>query len=479
MMTRKKVRTRFAPSPTGTIHIGNVYGILLDWAYARANKGEFVLRIEDTDQKRGVKGAIKKIYQALDWLGLVPDEGPRQGGPYQPYIQSRRLELYRKYAQKLVDQGDAYYCFCSSERLEKVRQKQKARGKPPMYDRYCRKLDPRKAKQRVESGEDYVIRMKIPDDKEIVVNDLARGKVKFKSNLLDDQVLLKSDGFPTYHLAVVIDDHLMEISHIVRGEEWLPSAPKHVLLYKYLNWQMPEILHTPILRNPDKSKMSKRQGHISLLWYKTEGFLPEALLNYLALLGWSHPQEEEIFSLQEFIKYFDLKDVSPIGPVFDLEKLEWMNGVYIRKKSDQELAKLLQPFLPDLNLKQIKQAVPLIKDRLKKLSEAKQLLDFLTQRIDYSQKLLLNRGTKPDTAKRMLTQTKKIIKNTNLNKVIKLKQKFEKLIKENSWETGEFFMVLRVAICGSKTTPPIVESLPILGKKEVIKRLEIGINKLD
>jgi glutamyl-tRNA synthetase len=477
-MSDKHVRTRFAPSPTGTIHIGSVYQILINWAYAKNNNGDFILRIEDTDKTRQVEGAIDKIYQGMDWLGLTPDEGPKNSGPYKPYIQSKRLDLYQKYAQQLVNQGDAYYCFCSSERLKEVRQRQKQQGKPPMYDRKCRKLDTEQAKSRVEAGEDYVIRMKIPDNQTIMVNDLARGEVKFDSNLVDDQIILKSDGYPTYHLAVVVDDHLMKISHTVRGEEWLPSAPKHVLLYQYFNWEMPEILHTPTLRNPDKSKMSKRHGHTSLFWYKDQGFLPQALLNYIALLGWSHPKEKEIFSLKEFVKYFDFKDVSPIGPVFDLEKLEWMNGVYIRKKSNQELAKLLQPYLPDLDEGQIKQAVPLIKDRLKRLSDVKQLLNYLTKRIDYKKDLLLNRGTKPETAKQMLEESKQLFKQADLTKVDKLKQKLRKLIDQNNWNTGEYFMVLRVSICGSKTTPPIVESLPILGEKEVINRLEIGINKL-
>ncbi len=478
MVTSMKVRTRFAPSPTGTIHIGNVYGLLLDWTYAKGNNGDFILRIEDTDKTRQVEGAVKKIYQALDWLGFEPDEGPEKGGQYEPYIQSKRLSLYQKFAEQLVNQGDAYYCFCSPQRLKEVRQKAKQAGRPPMYDQKCRQLDVEKAKARVEAGEDHVIRMKIPDNQIIVVDDLARGEVKFKSNLVDDQVLLKSDGFPTYHLAVVVDDHLMNISHVIRGEEWLSSAAKHVLLYQYFQWDMPKILHTPILRNPDKSKMSKRQGHTSLFWYKKQGFLPEALLNYLALLGWSHPEEKEIFSLKEFMKHLDLKDVSPIGPVFDIEKLEWMNGVYIREKADEELARLLQTYLPDLTKEQIVQAVPLIKDRLKRLSEAKELLKFLSQRIEYDQDLLLNRGTEAETAKEMLTSVKNTIKNSDLSAVEELTEKFKKLIDQNNWNTGEFFMVLRVAICGSKVTPPIVESLPILGKPEVNKRLAIGIKKL-
>ncbi|GAG36219.1 unnamed protein product, partial [marine sediment metagenome] len=250
---------------------------------------------------------------------------------------------YKKYAQKLIDSNHAYYCFCSKQRLEKVRKEQQKQAKPPIYDQSCRKLDKEEAEKRLQAGEPYVIRLRVPANQVIEVNDLLRGKIKFESQVVDDQVLLKSDGFPTYHLAVVVDDHLMEISHAVRGEEWLSSAPKHVLLYRFFGWPEPVWVHAPILRNPDKSKLSKRQGHTDADWYKNQGFLPEAILNYLSLLGWSHPQEKEIFSLKEFIKLFDLKDLSPIGPIFDLEKLKWLNGKYIRRLSNQELLEKLKP----------------------------------------------------------------------------------------------------------------------------------------
>lgn len=473
-----KVRTRFAPSPTGSVHVGNVYGAMLDYAFAKKNGGGFILRIEDTDQKRKVKGAEEKIYRGLRWVGIEPDESPKHGGSFGPYRQSERLDIYKKYAQQLVDQGDAYYCFCTSERLKKLREEQKKKRQSPRYDRYCRELSKDQVNKKIAAGEKHVIRMKIPDNKKIVVNDLIRGEVIFESSLQDDQVLLKADGFPTYHLAVVVDDHLMEISHIVRGEEWLSSAPKHVLLYDYFGWEMPLVVHTANLRNPDRSKMSKRHGHTSLDWYIEQGFLPEAILNYFGLLGWSHPEEKELFSLGEFIKLFDLKDLSPIGPVFDIKKLEWINGLYIRQKKDDDLVKNLKPFLPKMSEGQILKIIPLIKERIKKLSEATVMLEFIWTQVDYQKDLLTPGETTADLSLEMLRSARKVVEQTGVNKTEELKQKFLSLIKENSWSTGKFFMVFRVAICGKKITPPIVESLPFLTKKEVLDRIDLAVNKL-
>jgi glutamyl-tRNA synthetase len=474
----RSVRTRFAPSPTGFIHVGSVYQILINYAFARKHKGSFILRIEDTDRKRYVKEAEEKIREGLEWLGLIPDESPWRGGKYGPYRQSERLEFYQKYAKKLVKEGKAYYCFCSVERLERLRQEQKRKGLRPHYDRHCRKIGLAEAEERIAKGEKAVVRMIVPDSEKIIVPDLLRGNVEFNSYDLDDQIILKSDGFPTYHLAVVVDDHLMKITHVVRGEEWLSSAPKHVLLYRYLGWKLPVLIHAPILRNPDRSKMSKREGHTSLFWYKEQGFLPEALLNFLALLGWSHPKGKEIFDLEEFIANFDLKDISPIGPVFDPKKLEWMNGEYIRQKSDRELTDLLGPFLSKMDDSLIAKAVPLIKERIKKLSEAKDLLQFVWQPVDYPRKLLLQRGVDAKTAVQMLQAAKKIIAGAGRDETEKLQEELLSLIKKNGWKTGAFFMILRVAICGKTITPPIVESLALLGKKEIFSRLDLAIEKL-
>jgi len=477
-MDKKIVRTRFAPSPTGFIHIGNIYGAMIDYAFAKKHNGQFVLRIEDTDQSRKVRGAEEKLYQGLAWVGLNPDESPKHGGEFGPYRQSERLDIYQKYAQQLVDQGDAYYCFCSPERLEQVRQLQKKSGQMPKYDRHCRSLPIEEAKKRIKNREKYVIRMKVPDNKKIVVNDLIRGKVVFDSSQIDDQVLMKSDGFPTYHLAVVVDDHLMKITHIVRGEEWLSSAPKHVLLYQYFGWSMPKLVHTANIRNPDKSKMSKRHGHASLDWYIEKGFLPDALLNFLAHLGWSHPEEKDIFSFAEFIEKFELKDLSPIGPVFDLTKLEWLNGVYIRNKSNNQLAKLLKPFLPSLSYQQLTKAASLIKERIKVLSEAQQILEFVSNRVDYEAELLLQKGLDRAQAGKILKSIKEVINRLGVDDADRLQEEFMRLIEKNAWKVGVFFMVLRIAVCGKKITPPITESLALLSKQEVIDRLNLAIKKL-
>ena len=372
----KQVRTRFAPSPTGFLHVGGAYSALLDYAFAKKHKGKFIIRIEDTDIKRKVEGAEEIIYQALEWLGIKADESPKKGGPFGPYRQSERLDIYKKFALELVEEGDAYFCFCSPERLKKVRFERQRKGLPPMYDKKCRKLAKKKAEERARE-EKYVIRLKVPENEKIVVPEPIRGEITFESNVVDDQILLKSDGFPTYHLAIVVDDHLMEITHAVRGEEWLSSAPKHYLLYQYFGWEPPLYFHTSAIRNPDRSKLSKREGHTSLMWYKEQGYLPEALLNFLCLLGWSHPEEKEVFSLDEFIKLFDLKDLSPAGPVFNLEKLDWLNGVYLRKSQDSSLKNQIFEFYQgkysdDL----INQTIPLVKDRIKKLSDYQTLAGF-------------------------------------------------------------------------------------------------------
>lgn len=475
-----KVVTRFAPSPTGFIHVGSIYSAMLDFAFAKKHRGKFILRIEDTDRNRFVEEAEEAIYKGLQWAGLMPDESPKNPGKLGPYRQSERLDLYKKYAEELVEKGNAYYCFCSEEKLEKNREKMRRLGQPPKYDGCCRSLDIKEAKERIKIGEKAVIRMKIPDDEKIIVNDLIRGEIVFDSNLIDDQVLIKSDGFPTYHLAVVVDDHLMGITHTIRGEEWISSAPKHVLLYHYFGWKPPIFFHTPTLRNPDHGKLSKRQGHTSLTWYIEQGYLPEALLNFLCLLGWSHPKGKEIFSFDEFIRLFDLKKIAPIGPVFDINKLNWLNGEYIRQKSDSELAELLKPFFPKkIDPKHYLLAATLSKERIEKLSDVKILFDFLDKKIDCCADLLLQRKATKELAKKMLEGAEKLIeKAKDIENIKKLQEDFLTLIKQSNWNVGQFFMILRVALTGKTNTPPIVESVPILGKEKTIKGLEKAIEKL-
>lgn len=381
-MVKQIVRVRIAPSPTGYPHIGTIYQALFNYAYAKKNQGQFIIRIEDTDRERFVEDAEQKIYHAIDWFSLQEDESPRKEGKYKPYRQSERLPLYKQYVDELIQKGYAYYCFCSKERLEQVRHTLQQEKKPIMYDKHCLKLSKAQVQSQLQANVSYVVRLNIPKDQQIVVKDEIRGEITFDSNTIDDQVLLKSDGFPTYHLAVVVDDHLMGITHVVRGEEWLPSTPKHVLLYQYFGWPKPLFFHTPTLRNPDKSKLSKRHGHTNVMWYQENGYLPEAILNFLALMGWGHPEGKEIFTLDEFISLVELSDIKAVGPIFDLQKLTWMNGNYIREKNDAELKKMLQgfynaydkEFLSFFDNKHIDIYINLAKTRMKTLKDFKTLV---------------------------------------------------------------------------------------------------------
>ncbi|OGH48131.1 MAG: glutamate--tRNA ligase [Candidatus Levybacteria bacterium RIFCSPLOWO2_01_FULL_39_10] len=379
-MENTQVRTRIAPSPTGYPHIGTIYQALFNFAFAKKNRGQFVLRIEDTDRARLVEDAEDAIFEALDWFGLSEDESPRYEGEYGPYRQSNRLEIYKKYVDELLEKGGCYYCFCTKERLDVLKSAQSASKQPLIYDRHCRNIALTDAKKRLD--EPHVIRLKIPDTEKITVNDEIRGRIEFDPHLIEDAVLIKSDGYPTYHFAVVVDDYLMKITHVIRGEEWLSSLPKHEILYDYFGWDKPLFYHTPSLRNPDKSKLSKRQGHTSVSWYKDEGYLPEAILNFLALLGWSHPEEKEEFSLSEFIGLFDPKDLKPVGPIFDLTKLEWLNGVWIRKLPKEELLKRLERYCRDdesfsqvFDSRHINLLLGLAQSRMKKLSDFKILVN--------------------------------------------------------------------------------------------------------
>jgi len=340
------IRTRFAPSPTGFLHVGGLRTALYNYLFAKQNNGQFVLRIEDTDQRRKVAGAVENLIATLDWAGVKPDEGPNIGGEFGPYVQSERLDLYRKHARELLEKGHAYYCFCSAERLQQLKERQTAQKIPPRYDNHCRSLSAAEVQRRLAAGEEHVIRLKVPPEGMVMVTDLIRGQVTFPVTQIDDQVLIKSDGFPTYHLANVIDDHFMQISHVIRGEEWLPSTPKHVLLYQYFGWELPQFAHLSLLLNPDKSKLSKRQGDVAAEDYRKKGFLPEALINFLALLGWNPGDDREIFSMNELIGEFSLERVGRSGAIFNVEKLQWMNGLYIRNLQPQELLKAARPYLP-------------------------------------------------------------------------------------------------------------------------------------
>jgi glutamyl-tRNA synthetase len=462
----EKVRVRIAPSPTGEdLHIGNVYTALINYVFAKKNNGQFIIRIEDTDQNRLINGAEDKILSSLKWFGLSYDEGPDKKGDFGPYRQSERLNIYKSYAEQLVENGKAYYCFCDRSRLEKMRDRQIKLHQPTLYDGLCKSIDIGIAKNKAKN-EKYVIRLNMPDNGVTEFTDLIRGKISFENKLIDDQILLKSDGFPTYHLAVVIDDHLMKISHIIRAEEWISSTPKHIVLYNYFGWNLPIFAHGPLLRNPDKSKLSKRKNPVWVTWYKKEGYLPEAILNYLALMGWSMPDEREIFSIDEMIDNFEISDLKKVGPAFDIKKLEWLNGEYIRKSDNSTLKDQISFFIGEKYPKEfVEKTIPLIKERIKKFADYLPLCNFYFKRpqnyeinLDKNQKLI---ATIKDTLDQL-----EIWKSERIGGLL------VDLAKKEGIKNSEFFMILRIAITGSKVSPPLNESLELLGKKEVIERLE-------
>ncbi|HRN96225.1 MAG TPA: glutamate--tRNA ligase [Candidatus Levybacteria bacterium] len=463
-MTQEKstVRTRIAPSPTGFPHIGTVYQALFNFSFARRHNGQFMVRIEDTDQARFVEGAEDVIFKTLDWFGLTEDESPRKSGPYDPYRQSERLSTYQEHAQELIKKGGAYYCFCTKERLDQMRKQLQVEKKPLRYDRHCRDLSAEEVSKKLDEGVPYVIRLKVPDNTQIVVKDEIRGEVTFNSAEIDEQVLLKSDGFPTYHLGVVVDDYLMKITHVVRGEEWLTSAPKHVLLYDYFGWEKPLFFHTPVLRNPDKSKLSKRHGHTNVSWYKEAGYLPEAILNYLALMGWSHPEEKEIFSLNEFISLFDLSDMKAVGPIFDLTKLTWMNGMYIREMDDTVLKKRLIDFDPKIGTVEehiIDSFVSIAKSRIKTLAE------FMPQVLPFIQKQTLELTHEEKTNRIALKAQLESRDEWNTDTILSVLRDFI------TKTPGINFKYLYKIVIGANQGLPLVDAFVIIGKEKTLELL--------
>lgn len=461
------IRVRIAPSPTGEdLHIGNVYTALINYIFAKQNSGKFIVRIEDTDRTRLVTGAEEKILSSLKWFGLSPDESPEVGGPYKPYRQSERLDLYRKYAEDLVKKNYAYYCFCTPDRLEKMRKVQQEKGMPTLYDGECKKIqNPSRFNRDKIQNNKFVIRLNVPEEGKTEFTDLIRGKISFENKLIDDQVLLKSDGFPTYHLAVVVDDYLMQISHVIRAEEWISSTPKHILIYQFLGWDLPIFAHLPIIRNPDKSKLSKRKNPVWVSWYREQGYLPEAMLNYLALMGWSIKDDNEIFSRDTLIKNFRLEEVKAVGPVFDIKKLEWINGEYIRKLKIQNLKFKITDFIgKDYSESIVEKTIPIIQERIKKLSDYLPLCEFFFQR---PEKFEIDLKPNRDMLKKVSDKLSEI-KDW---KAFLIGKEMQELCEGLGLKAGEFFMILRVAVTGKKISPPLNESMEILGKEEVLDRI--------
>lgn len=471
-MSFKVVRTRVAPSPTGIAHVGTLYVALFNYAFAKQNNGQFIVRSEDTDRSRYVEGAEELVLSALKWAGITPDEDVEKGGPYGSYRQSERLEIYQRYAQKLVAAGQAYYCFATPEELRQMREEQMKAGRPPKYDGRYRDYPPEEAKKRIDKGESHVIRLKVPSGK-TKWHDLIRGEVEIDHQQIDDQVLIKSDGYPTYHLAVVVDDHLMKISHIIRGEEWISSTPKHIILYDLFGWEKPQFAHMPLLRNRDKSKLSKRKNDVSISSYQQQGILPEALINYLMLLGWSHPQKKEVISLLEFVNSFTFDRMQKTGPVFDTEKLRWLNGKYIREIiSTDDLIKRLHKFISkDFPTELTSQVLPLIRERLFLLSEFDELTDFFYQDIQIDKDLLIKKADAQLVSSQIETTIKKLESISNWS-AESIEKEIRNLQAENNWQKSQFFMMLRLAMTGKKQTPPLFETMAVIGQTTVLQRLQ-------
>lgn len=490
--TPVSVRVRYAPSPTGDFHVGGARTALFNYLFARHHGGKFILRIEDTDQKRYNLDALTWLLNGLRYLGLDWDEGPEVGGDYGPYVQTQRLEIYQNYSQQLLDNGHAYRCFCTPERLEAVsleRQKQKL---SPGYDRFCRNLNPAESARRAAAGESYIVRIKIPLDGEITGHDLIRGDITFQNALLQDTVLMKSDGIPTYHLANVVDDHLMEISHIMRGDEWVNSLPLHLHLYNAFGWQPPLMAHLPLILNPTgKGKMSKREerapdGHILPVFVRTFeqlGYLSEALVNYLALVGWSYDDKTEFMTRQELIERFTLDRVKPSPAAWNYEKLDFFNGVYIRQLPTEELADRLLPFLTSAGVKANRETllkiVPLIRERLTILSQAPEWVDFffLDELPEYDLSLLVPQKMNLAEIPAVLQQARAILIASDFTHDA-LDTAFREAANLLGLKPGQMFQPVRVAVCGKLVAPPLFETLEILGRETVLKRLETALKRL-
>ena len=432
----KEIRTRFAPSPTGFLHVGGVYTALFSYSFAKKNKGKFILRIEDTDVKRHVSAAEKIIFEGLRWLGIFYDEGPDIGGKYGPYRQSERLKKYQEYTQQLIQKGLAY-------------------------------------------SKEGAVWFKVPQGK-TVWDDLIRGKIEFENNQIKDFVILKSDKYPSFNFAVTVDDWQMKISHVIRAEDHISNTPRQIMIYQALRAPVPEFAHLPLLRNPDHSKISKRKDPVAISWYHEKGYLPEALLNFLCLLGWSHPEGKDVFSIEEFIKNFSFQRISKSAPIFDFKKLDWLNGVYIRQKTDKDLSKLLKPFA-DKKMTDglIEKTIPLVKERLVKLADYPSLVDFFIREPKIEQKLLLEKGGKD----------KKLIKN-QFDMILKdlekaewraadLENLFREFVQAQNYHLGKFFMAVRIALTGKTATPPLFGTMEVLGKDKTIKRLRMALTKLN
>jgi glutamyl-tRNA synthetase len=483
-VTNNQVRVRIAPSPTGYFHVGSARTALFNWLFARHHGGRFIVRVEDTDRTRYNAEAVPDMIASLRWLRLDFDEGPEVGGDYGPYYQSDRLELYHRYAEQLVNEGHAYRCFCSPERLAAVREQQLERKEDVGYDRHCRNLTAAQRAEYEAQGITPVIRLKVPLEGETSFHDVLYGTITVQNETLDDLVLLKSDGFPTYHLGVVVDDHRMEISHIMRGDEWLPSVPKHILLYNAFGWEIPVFAHLPLILAPSgKGKLSKRHGGVEIRYFREEGYLPEAMVNYLARVGWSHDDKTEIFSQDELVRYFDLSGVNNSPARFSYERLESMNAYYIRQLAPDDLARRLVPFLRqegfEVEAADLVPIVPLIQERIKTLVEATGWIDFFFRDptgLDASQ-LVAKKMTAAESCD-ALQQARDRLAALPDFEVETIDPALRSLADELGLKVGQLLGIVRVAVSGKTVAPPLFETLSILGRERVLTRIDRGIEAL-
>lgn len=471
------VRTRIAPSPTGFPHVGTAYIALFNLCFARQHGGQFILRIEDTDQVRSTPESEAQILASLKWLGLTWDEGPDVGGKHAPYRQSERSEIYRQHAQQLIDNGHAFHCFCDNHRLETLRQQQQANKETIGYDGHCLHLSAQEVADKLAAGQSSVIRMKVPREGVCEINDFLRGKIDIEWANVDMQVLMKADGLPTYHLANVVDDHLMEITHVIRGEEWINSAPKHLLLYKYFGWQAPVLCHMPLLRNPDKSKLSKRKNPTSITYYQRMGFLPQALLNYLGRMGWSMPDDREKFTLNEMIENFDLSRVSLGGPTFDVTKLSWLNGEWLKAMALPDFMHAFQQWA--INPEYLSLVAKQVQSRIQTLSEAANWVNFFfAGTVNVSTDKFVHKKLSPEEIKRILQYALWDFEQLRVWNHDQISLVLSQLSTAMGYKLRDFMFPFFVAIAGSPSSTPVMESMGILGADLTFARLRQAVEVL-
>ena len=482
------VRVRIAPSPTGFMHVGTARTAIFDWLAARSTGGQFVLRVEDTDQKRFVEGSIADVIEGLHWLGINPDEGPGIGGSCGPYLQSERLDIYRQHTERLLEAGHAYRCFCPPRPADA--QPQDAGGRRAGYDRRCRALDPSEVAGRLAAAEPFVVRLKMPLTGSFLLQDLLRGDIRFEAAALEDTILIKSDGYPTCHFAVVVDDHLMSISHVMRGEEWIPSSPIQIQLYKALGWPEPIWVHLPLVLNPPdpetgagRGKMSKRFGDTSLLEYRAKGYLPEAMFNYLALLGWSFSGDQDLFSPSEAQQRFRVEDIKPSAAYWNQDKLDWMNGIYMRRLVPEDLALRLRPFFVDAGIPateaDLRRLVPLVQERIGRLDEAVPLLDFFwSDEVSPAVADLIPRKMDAAGTRALLAAARDALAVLEPWTGTAIEDRLRVMAESLGLKPGQAFQPLRVAVTGRTVAPPLFETLSHLERATVLQRLDAATRLL-